>query len=229
MTDTRCIPIEELARVRDLPEGSPERVHAAECPRCRARLLALAEFERGDAALPEVAGAGRAHAKLDALIDSLTSPAPAGAPAGARAERPESWLARLFAPPAARFAGAFAVLALVAASAWLVARGPASRTPSAVVRGEAGTSQALAVRATATGWELAWPPVPGADRYDVVFLDASLHEVARREGLLEPRLVLERDALPAGLATGVPLMAEIEARAGGDRIYSSVPAAIRLD
>jgi hypothetical protein len=232
VTEPRCIPIEELARVRELPADAPERVHAAECPRCRAALLALAEFERQDVTLPAEAGAERARARLDAAIESLTSPAPAAAaPGRGRAAREPGWLARLLAPPALRWASAFAVLAVVAASAWFAVRGPAAHAPRGgrVVRGEAAEASPLSVRATGAGWELAWSPVAGADSYDLVFLDSDLREVARLTGLREARIVLSRESLPPGVAPGVPMLVEVDARAGGDVVRSAVPAAFRLD
>lgn len=227
MTDSRCIPIEELARVRDLPEGAPERAHAESCPRCRAALLALAEFEREGEPLPAEAGAGRALARLEGVIDSLTGEEPRrSAPAAAvpRREGP-GWLARLFAPPAMRFAGAFAALAIVAASAWLLARGPAER----LERGAARASNTALVRATEAGWHVSWPAVAGADAYDVVFLSTDLREVARVGDVHENHLTLERGALPAGITPGVPLLVEVDARSGGRILGITDPAAVTLD
>lgn len=232
MTDPRCIPVEELARVRDLPAGSPEREHLESCPGCRARLLALAEFERTDVALPREAGAGQAHAKLDAVIESLTA-----APAPPRPVRERSgWLRRLFAPPAMRYATAFAVLAVVAAAAWLVSRPPgAPIAPGGrvvpgerLVRGETVTAGAATVRATADGWELAWPRVEGAESYDVVFLDAELREVGRIAEVRGTSVRLVRDALPAGVVAGAPLLVEIDALAGGGVFEFSTPVPVTL-
>lgn len=224
--DSRCIPIDELARVRELPAGSPERVHAEGCSRCRAALLALAEFERADEALPAEAGADRARARLDAVIESLATGEPAlpgASPASPRREGP-GWLARLFAPPALRFATAFAVVAVVAASAWMLARGPADR----LQRGESVSAGAASVRAVDGGWRLSWPPVEGADAYDVVFLSADLRVVARVADVRATELALPGDALPAGVAPGVPLLVEIDARSGGAILQVSAPAAIEL-
>jgi len=225
VTGSRCIPIEELARVRELPAGAPERVHAESCPRCRAALLALAEFERADEALPAEAGAARAHGRLDAVIESLTTaepvlPAPAAAP---RREGP-GWLARLLTPPAYRFAAGFAVVALVAAAAWLVARGPAER----LERGATSDAGAASVRVADGGWLLSWPAVEGADAYDVVFLAADLREVARVADVRDTRLTLRRGALPAGVSPGVPLLVEIDARSGGAILEVSAPVGIEL-
>lgn len=227
MTDSRCIPIEQLARVRDLPEGAPERAHAESCPRCRAALLALAEFEREGVPLPAEAGAGRAHARLDAVIDSLTGEEPGRAAPATAAPRGEGpgWLARLFAPPTMRFAGAFAALAIVAASAWLLARPPAER----LERGAAQAANSATVRAIDAGWHVSWPAVEGADAYDVVFLSADLREVARVRDVRENHLTLERSALPAGVSAGVPLLVEIDARSGGRILGMTDPAAVTLD
>jgi hypothetical protein len=226
VTESRCIPIEELARVRDLPAGSPEREHADRCPRCRAALLALAEFERADESLPEEAGAARAHARLDAVIESLVTPEPAtAAPATAppRREGP-GWLARLLAPPAMRWAAGVAALAIVAAGAWYSGRGPADR----LERGEGRAAGAVSVRASGDDWMLAWTAVEGADAYDVVFLSVDLRELSRVTDVREPRLALSRGSLPAGVAPGVPLLVEVDARQGGEVLSISPPSAIEL-
>jgi hypothetical protein len=231
VTDSRCIPIEELARVRDLPETAAERTHAESCPRCRAALLALTEFERGDDALPPESGAPAANARLDAVIETLTTPDPEPAARGPVPRRSEpGWLARLFAPPAMRFATGFAAVAIVATAVWWSGRGPADSADSGerMVRGESQATDAAGLRAVPGGWELTWTAVAGAESYDVVLLDPELREVARISGLRETRLLLSRAALPAGVTVGVPLLVEIDARSGPGVFQVSVPAAIEL-
>lgn len=226
MTDSRCIPIEELARVRELPAGAPERAHVDACPRCRASLLALEEFEHADERLPAEAGAAGARAKLDALIETLTTaPAPAS-----RSRESAGWLQRLFAPPAVRFAAGFAIVALIAASAWLVLRPPGGGTAPGerIVRGEAAPSGEARLETVTGGWALTWPAVAGAETYDVVFLDADLHELARVPAVAGTRLALERDALPAGLSPGATVLVEVDAMAGGGVLFASVPVPIVL-
>lgn len=224
MKDSRCIEVEALARVRDLPAGSPELRHVEECPRCRAALLALAEFEREVGDLPAEADAPGANARLSEAIDSLTS----AAPVAAAPRRVESgWLRRLFAPPAMRYAAGFAVVAIVAASTWFVARGPAG-DGARLERGAARADGAASVRATDAGWEFSWPAVEGAESYDVVFLSTDLREVARVADVRATRLDLGRDALPAGVTPGTPLLVEIDARSGGSTLLITVPVAIEL-
>ncbi|MCC6350821.1 MAG: hypothetical protein IT347_14635 [Candidatus Eisenbacteria bacterium] len=224
--DPRCVPIEELARVRDLPEGSPERAHAETCPRCRAALLAIAEFEREGDALPAEAGAGPARVRLDAVIESLTGDTPQRIlPTRATAGRDGAgWLARLFAPPAVRFAGAFAALAIVAASLWLTTRGPADR----LERGASAPTSAASVSVTPAGWRLSWPAVAGAESYDVVFLSADLREVGRVRDVRANELLIARDALPPGVAPGIPLLVEIDALNGGRILGMSEPVPVEF-
>lgn len=226
MTESRCIPVVELARVRDLPADAPERVHAESCPRCRAALLAVAEFERADEALPAEAGAARAHARLDSVIESLTTAEPAvTAPVAAPRREGPGWLARLLTPPVYRFAAGFAVVAIVSAASWFASRGPAER----LERGGTGTVAAATVHAADGGWLLRWPAVEGADAYDVVFLAVDLREVARVANVRETLLALKRGELPAGVAPGMPLLVEIDARSGGTILEVSAPAAIELE
>jgi hypothetical protein len=229
VTDSRCIPIEELARVRELPEGSAERSHAGSCPRCRAALLALAEFERGGD-LPAEAGALVANARLDEVIDALTSPVSVAAPRAAAPRREPGWLARFLAPPAMRFATGLAAVVVVVAAVWLSGRAPSvpGTGDDRVVRGEEQAPAKAGVRAVPAGWEIDWPAVEGADSYEVVLLDPELREVARVAGVRETRLVLTRDSLPAGVTTGVPLLLEIQPRSGRGVLEASVPVAIEL-
>lgn len=226
MTETRCIPVEELARARELPADAPERIHAESCSRCRAALLALAEFERADEGLPAEAGAARARARLDAVIESLTMDEPAtSAPSAAAPRRAgPGWLARLLAPPALRFAAGFAVVAIVAASAWLVSRGPGER----LERGAPTAAAPVSVRAVEGAWHVSWPAVEGADAYDVVFLSPELREVGRVPEVRGTHLTLEREALPAGVRPGTPLLLEIDARSGASVLQVSAPVAIEL-
>lgn len=224
MKDSRCIEVEALARVRELPAGTAERRHVEECPRCRSALLALAEFEREVGELPAEADAPGANTRLSAVIDSLTSATPVAA-APRRAET--GWLRALFAPPVMRYAAGFAVVVIVAASAWFVSRGPEGGT-GRLERGAATTDGAAIVRATDSGWEISWPAVEGAETYDVVFLSTDLREVARVADVRATRLELVREALPAGLSPGAPLLVEIDARSGGSTLRITVPVAFEL-
>lgn len=221
MSESGCIPVESLARVRDLPAGAAERRHAEHCPRCRAALLALAEFERGAGSLPVEADAAGANARLDAVIESLTAPGTA-APVPRRGG--PGWLRELLAPPALRFAAGLAVVAIVAASAWLLARGPLER----LERGDSAGAGAPVVRALGAGWELSWPEVEGAEAYDVVFLSPDLRVLGRVRDVRGPRLALAPGSLPEGVAPGAPVLVEIAARAGGAVLRVSAPAPIEL-
>ncbi len=135
------------------------------------------------------------------------------------------WLARLFSPPALRFAGGIAVLAIVAASAWLLARGPSER----LERGATRPANAAVVRAFDGGWRVTWPAVAGADAYDVVFLSADLRELARVRDVRDTQLTLHRDALPAGIVPGTPLLVEVDARNGGQLLQLTDPTPVTLE
>jgi hypothetical protein len=222
--EPRCIEIEALARVRELPAGSAERRHVEECPRCRAAMLALAEFEREAGGLPADADATAANARLAAVIDSLT----ASGPVKVAPRRSEAgWLRRFFAPSAMRFAAGFAAVAIVAVTAWNAARGPAG-SGERLERGAPRPGAAATVRALDPGWEISWPAVEGAESYDVVFLSPDLREVARVRDVHGTRLALARGALPEGVSPGVPLLVEIDARSGPATLQISVPVAIEL-
>jgi hypothetical protein len=214
-----CIPVEDLSRVRGLPADSPERRHVADCPRCRARMLALAEFERPTLVLPREADEAGAGERLDAFIDRLGGGAAKPAP-----RPPMPWWQRLF-EPAMRPALAALVVVIAAGSFWAVTR-PLHRQE---LRGDAESAPALAAAvATPDGWELAWAATGGADAYEVLFFGADLRESARVSGLHETHLLLRREALPAGVEPGKPCFWQVVALRAGDPLARSRTTPLRL-
>jgi hypothetical protein len=229
-----CIPVEELGRVAALPEGHPDRRHLDTCTRCQATLAMLREFEAPTAA-PGDAGFADADPRLRATIAELV-----GEPdAGDRQPATSGRSARESAPPRAlrlpraprwRLAWAFAAL-VVACGAGLATwrlhqhstelRGiPAGHRASAFV--------AESPRAVPGGIGLQWTALPGATGYRVVFLDASLREVARIEAGAATTLTLRADSLPPGLARGASMGWEVEALAGTDRLALTPTRALRV-
>jgi len=218
-----CIPIEELGRVAALPQDAPERAHLETCARCRSLLAMLAEFES-----PTVSRQGARFADADAQLratiaglaggdpDSVSEPEPRESRVRARAP----WFGwRLPSWPRRRLAFAFASLVVVALAGTslyrTLAHDPQMRAASP------GTPQATpfvaaAARQVAGGAELSWSAERGADRYRVVFFDASLNEVARLDAGAATTLLLRADALPAGLSHGQSVGWQVEALAGDD-------------
>jgi hypothetical protein len=231
MTEERFTP-DEFARLLSLPDDHPDRQRAERTPQFQAWCQMLQEFERpSNAPLPaaEIASAGR---ELEArLARGLGRAQPNGA--GEAGPRPTSGrtfadsFAAWFRGPTMRPALAFAAVAVVAGFAlWSASRPPAPRA----VRGS-GESAVLAVgepRAISGGIELTWTQVDGAETYRVVFYGGDLRENARVDGLTEPRLRLQRNALPAGLTPGADVLAEVMAMRHGDPIATSKTRAIHL-
>lgn len=63
-----CPPIKDLPRIAVLPASDPARSHVAACPRCRARLLAMAAFGGEPRELPG-SKPEEARERLDAFLD----------------------------------------------------------------------------------------------------------------------------------------------------------------
>jgi hypothetical protein len=222
-----CIPVEQLGRVAALPAGDPEREHFDSCARCRSLLVMLAEFES-----PTLARSGARFSDADAHLreaiaelvhEGEPDPVPNAEARASRSRTRDSWLSRLL-PAWPRPAYALAALAVVALAGTLLVRTtvrePRMRDASP---GAAPAFAANPVRQVADGAALSWTPVAGADRYRVVFLDATLAEVASLDAGAATTLVLRADALPAALAHGASVAWQVEAFAGAD-LRAKTPA-----
>ena len=176
------------------------------------------EFVRpGD--LPAGANLPDAEARLLAALEKelgvpLDSPAPAKA--ALRVVRPS------------RMKPLLAFAAVFVAGAGLVWSLGALRGDRAVLRGGADartwTADARATKVDARRTRLTWRAAPRASGYEVTFLSANLDEVAHVTGLSAAHCVLDRDALPAGLASGQSVLWRVSAYAGSDEVARS-PAA----
>jgi hypothetical protein len=214
--------------------GTPDPIQEA-------RERALAAFvEPGP--LPETARSEEAEAQLLAGLErelgvKLDEPAraarargPASDPAGGGVR---AFFSRLVAGPAWRPALAIAAVLVVVAGAWtLFSPGRPGEEPR--LRGSSGdpgtgwNAGATAVPVGNGALRLAWNPAPGATRYAVVFLAADLSEVARVDDVAATELVLERDALPAGLARSTDVLWRVTAYASGDEIARSTASPVTL-
>ncbi len=192
-----CIPSEEIGRVAGLPLDSPERVHAANCPRCRASLATYLEF-MGDGTVPAGAMPGAAEAMLRAAFREAAA-AGAGVPAPpspAPVPAPQATPARSRAADSGFLATLRAILrpaVLVPAVVGIVAIGiyagydryRMTHAPDAL-RGAESTGKAGAAaievesaHAVESGIEMRWRAVPGATSYGVTILGDGLGDLAR--------------------------------------------------
>jgi len=78
-----CIPLEELARVASLPATDSARRHLDTCPRCRARLTLVRDFEspRDGLQLPDEAAADARMLETIASLTGIASSSPAASSA----------------------------------------------------------------------------------------------------------------------------------------------------
>lgn len=227
-----CVAIEELERVLELPAADPRRLHVESCARCRSLAGMLAEFA-GAAAAPAEAGFAAADARLRDTIAELTG-IREGDPDAAAEPTPRAAVRSAFREPRAswwnfgalRPALAFAALLVVTSAGVLLWR---ANAPAPVMR-DAGNAAftASASPSTAGVVEIAWTPVAGADGYRVLFLDASLREVARIDGLAAAPAELRADTLPPGLAHGAEVVWQVEALSGSDRLALSGARTLRV-
>jgi len=175
------------------------------------------EFVR-PGALPEGANLPDAEARLLRALErelgvTLEAPAPARPP-------------RIVRPGRMRPLLAFAAVFL--AGAGLVWSLGALRGDRAVLRGTADprswTADARASKIDTRRTRLTWRAAPRATRYEVTFLSEDLHVVGSVGDLAAATYVLDRESLPAGLASGQPILWRVTAYEGGDEIARSEAA-----
>ena len=230
-----CVPVEELGRVARLPAGHPERRHLDDCTRCQTLLVMLKAFET-QSDRPEDAGFEAADPQLRATIEGLLreelaraeSP-PVRDPYVRRPATNRTGLWPRLARP--RLALAFAALIAVSGAGvvlWRLHEPPTAMraVPSQLPGGTVFASEP-AVQVVG-GVELRWGEVPGATGYRVVFLDSTLHELARLEPADERAVRLMSNALPAGLVHGATVGWQVEALAGNDRLARTRTRALRV-
>jgi len=230
---TACVAVRDLARIDSLPESAPERVHVAQCPRCRSLMLAYHEFAQ-PGALPEGARMAEAEAALAAMlerevrgvrVDTRAAVVPAGR-GGA------GWWSRLVGPTPVRAAFALAALVVAAGAVWFAAQ-PRLQGPP-VMRGDStGTILALRVegaqvRSRDGAIELRWEAIRGADHYLVSFYGSDLGDLPSPPPVTDTRLVLERASLPAGLVPGSDVLWQVSAFRQGERLAQSPLISARL-
>ena len=221
---------EEFVRLLSLPEDDPERRQAESTGMLEAWRRMLREFEAPPPSTVGPAELASADAALERRTRDMLA-AGAGARAGSRApgSAGPGLLARLAAAmfqPALRPALALAAIVVVAGASWWWVSDRSQRA----VRGVGGEGGIVVAAHTEPGGalELTWAPVPGAEGYRARFFGATLRELARLDGIPEPRLRLKRDSLPLGLTAGEEILVEVAAVRGGDVIAVSSSRAVRL-
>lgn len=220
--EARCVDLERMGEVADLPADHPVRRHVDDCPRCRNVLRSYREF----VAAEPVAGFGidAARRKLDALIDSKV-----GEKRPAVSLQPSSgssldWL-RGFLRPVPLVA--VAAVAIVAATLlWQQSR----ESDGILLRDQSVTQSALPpaeIRPDGS-IRLTWAAVPGADAYQIRIYGPSFTEIYRHPDVTETSAVIERSSLPADLPPTLDLLWRVYAIQSGDVIQTSEPGSIRI-
>lgn len=233
----KCIDIEKIAEILELPVDDPRRIHLEECPRCGSALLIYRAFLKAEA----VPGANPsdAEARLSAFIQSkidstslvtATNGNISGAPVTVEAPERKGFLASVTGALFLRPACITVALVLIAAGLlwrqpWIVDK-PVLRGTSPAV--ETGNSLDLATPQLQDNGSvrLAWQPFAGADSYQVCIYDQDLTELIRLAPVSEPTIDLRRSMLPSGAPES--LLWSVIALDGGDKIAISPPALLKF-
>jgi len=218
--EARCVDIEGIAQVVDLPADDPVRQHGENCPRCRNLLRSYQKFVRAD----PVAGFSIevARRELDALIASKV-----GEPSSASQKSSTGFwsLLRGLVRPVPLFVTA-AVAVVAAGVLW-----QQSREPEGIILREESTLQTGAPRQAEVRPDgsiyLSWAAVPGADAYEVRVYGPGLTEIYRHPDVVETSVVIDRSLLPADLPPTLDLMWRVYALQAGDVVKVSDPSSIR--
>ncbi|HEU4365603.1 MAG TPA: hypothetical protein VFT13_09090 [Candidatus Krumholzibacteria bacterium] len=211
---TRCLTIEEIARLRTAGATDPGRRHVDACARCSALALAYAEFVGAEPA--EGADVGDAGRRLSAFIAEHIERGPIAAAASRRP--PRRWFE--FTSPG-RMWTLVASAAVVAVLAVSVARREVA-PDEMLLRGTADGAQLAAYTVAANGSiPLIWAPIDGADSYRITILREDLSELARIGPVGENSLAFAPAA--HSLAVGRYFW-EVTALAGGDPVAWAGPA-----
>lgn len=226
MTETRCIPVEEIHRALELPDSDPRRAHVRECPRCRALADEFRAFTEASVAGVEEWRLAAAESSLAAALERELAGLPGGAaesePVAARRAAPAPpapWWQSLFAPawkPALAIAG---VIVVAAFALW--PRLDERPGEPALRGGEASTVALVAATRNANGIEARWQPIAGVDAYEVRLLSPELEELARFEAA-GTSLALASDRLPPAARAGTVLLRVVALRDGDEVAFSEL-------
>lgn len=216
----KCIDIENIAEVLDLPVDDLRRRHLEECPRCSSILHSFQAFLKAEG----VPGSDPADAEMrlsEFIISNFekTSTDPSMAvPVPGRPGFLAEFLHGLFRRPV----WVVAVLVIVAAGMlwwqpWIQDQ-PVLRSTTPAETGiplDLAPPQALEDGSL----RLAWQPFDGADSYEVRLYDGDLSELTRIGPLTKTTMVLTRSMLPAGVPAA--MLWRVVALDEGDKIAAS--------
>lgn len=220
--ETKCIDIERIAEVAELPADDAMRRHVEGCPRCRNLWRSYQKFMSAE----PVAGFGidAARRELDALIDTKVGEKRPTASQRSSSRFPNALRGFLRPVPLLATAAAAVVVAVVV---WQQSRGP-----EGILLRDSSTSQTAAALAPAEvrpdgSILLSWTAVPGADAYEIRIYGPSFTEIYRHPNVTETSVVIDRSSLPSDLPPTLDLMWRVYALQSGDVVHVSDPGSIR--
>lgn len=240
MIPHECPPERGLEEILRLDPADPRRAALEECPRCQARLLLFRSFlEPGGQ--PAGADLQDARRRLSRALAAEFRPSATSRNEARRSRfSPPSWLGWR---PALGLATAMAVVALVLyfragpPVPHIGALSPTGSGNAVRLRAEPSGPRSpaeigpvlLPVQAGANGsLVLRWTRVPKADAYVVLFHAMNLTEILRLEAGPDTSLAIPPATAARLGARGENVLWSVSARAEGDEIAASAPAAIRI-
>lgn len=229
--DPTCVSPDQLEEIVRLGAEHPLSRHLGDCPRCRALVRSFKEF-LDPTDIPRAAKLAEADQRLAQALEQATG-VHTGVPRPESSQR-SSWRRSPWKDPLTRFLSPSYRPLLVGGSLALVlavlllGRGDQTAPENPVLRGLAQEQfhwiTGPAEVASDGSISVSWPAHPQAERYRVLFLDAGLGELLRREAGRETSLDLAaEDCLPSGER---PLLWQVVALRDGDELAHSAPQPI---
>lgn len=217
---TPCPALEDLPEIAAFPPSDPTRAHIDDCPRCRARLLAMEAFRAGPR---EVAGSrpDEARRALDAFIDREFCPQPRRV-----RTRPRSTWNRWRIPTLIFVPAACVLLAIL-----LIRPGEQREPERMILRGEAPRG-ALALHPVVVGESgtiaFSWTGNEGATGYQLRVYNADLEAVYRSAVTAETTLALSISQFEGVPRTGAPTIWRVAAYKGAREVQLSAVGTLDL-
>jgi hypothetical protein len=235
LSEGRCLDPEGLSGHESWFEDDPRVLHLRDCARCQALLASYRLFTAAPADLPPERLA-EARARLTQARRAWPAAHAVGPARPFAPERegaaPLDRLRRWFGGPRYRAALAFAVMLVVAGTAYWTRYSFVGGHEPRVLRAQDETPSRFAILTVTLlapqqvhgRLVLRWHAVPGADAYEVTLFDAGFSALSNRVTGRDTMLELAAPS-PAGADVAAsPLYWQVTARRTGDVVAQSVPA-----
>ena len=212
----KCVDIEDLGAIAELPPTSPERQAVESCPHCRALMASFASFlaaEKRPGSNPD-----EAAERLGAFLNDQIAARQNANVAEPTTRRFWHFLSGWKLAPVA----AAAAVVVIALAVWQRPTGPALERAA----GDGEAIELLGHQVSADTVSLTWSPFSDATGYRVVLYRPDLTELTAKE--TDGETVVEFDVSDLADAPNGQIIWRVFALVDGDEVARSAPAILQL-